>query len=825
VTEPSGDAPSSNLSLLLAAGAALVFVAGFSLAGPERSPRAFNVVTNLSALLGALVVLGYGLRQTTAAVLPALSALGGMGLLAVALGIAPELFQLPMAGMGERLWGLPIALAAPLGGAALLTGSERGRVMGGAMALLLIVGLLQLRDILGIVRPALLHNPAPGSLALLALAGFALVGAIHAPLTSLAGKLLVGALPAWSAVQIASASELGLSAAPAAVGFVLATAATVLLVVGLKASQQTAPPARLVRGLTLSSESVVLGIIVVLWLLLKSFTWRWSTTDENIYFYDAVLMAQGQLPYKDFFFAHPPLHAVLPGLLFAIFGFSLSLAKAIPVMATLATAGMIWHVSRTRVGRLAGVFTLGTYLFAFELLQASTNMNGVNLTCMWLVAGYTLLLRDRPATAGAMLGLAITTGFYAIGPALGLVVLAFFRNIPTGIRLAAGFAAVGGGVNFIFFGIGGDEYQQSVYGYHLLKASKDKAPAFIKMLYYHSHLFAGALLAPVVMAWHQLRGVAHPGEPLEAEGKAWFFDPWKLFEERAIGTVKIAWLLLAALLFEFTRFQELYSFYFALLFPFAAICTGYTLSGIAGAAIHELRLLVQGQRGPGILAVVGLCVAFALWVPLANEAQWIFSAKAGKSTNGEYLKQGTVREYRWVEPAVWTSVAGPIVRALFWRDHRERWQMTAGYRHFLWQKSLHLSTAEEISAFVRDNTTEDQTIAGSSLVAPAIALASGRRLAANVVDTNAKRFKTEIYSLPRFFEDVCADNLKYLITSPSGYMNDRMAKRVPAVRKYFRPVKRFEDPWNKFLRPGRRVWAVTLWEVQEGGCRWDTGPQ
>jgi hypothetical protein len=56
---------------------------------------------------------------------------------------------------------------------------------------------------------------------------------------------------------------------------------------------------------------------------------------------------------------------------------------------------------------------------------------------------------------------------------------------------------------------------------------------------------------------------------------------------------------------------------------------------------------------------------------------------------------------------------------------------------------------------------------------------------------------------------VCADKIRFIVSSPSGYFNDRMLQRLPTMQRYFEAVKRFESPLNKFRR--KRPWAVTLW--------------
>ena len=42
--------------------------------------------------------------------------------------------------------------------------------------------------------------------------------------------------------------------------------------------------------------------------------------DENVYFYMAKAVSEGQMPYRDFFYAHPPLHIFALATLIKIFG-------------------------------------------------------------------------------------------------------------------------------------------------------------------------------------------------------------------------------------------------------------------------------------------------------------------------------------------------------------------------------------------------------------------------------------------------------------------------------------------------------------------------
>jgi len=811
--------------LLALVGAGLLVVVGV-LSAPElaRSPRAILVVQRAALALAAGALAAWLLRgrlsldSEVGLWLPT----AGLGILALAAGIAPAWFDLPMAGIGERLGPIPIVVGAPLAGLGLLAG--RGHplalVAGGAGCAVLLAGLLQPHAEVIDLRLAVLHHLAPFSgirsafVVVLLLAAAGGIGAIatQARWGRPLGVLLVAWLPAWLLYRMTTGELSG-------------PATALLLTAGATCWMAALPHLRAARsratlGLTIEAAGVVLA--VGLWLLLKSYTWRWSTTDENIYFYDALLWAQGQLPYKDFFFAHPPMHIGVVALAFKIFGFSLPLAKGIPVVAALGTGLLLWMMMRRRVGPLPAGLGLVAFLFAHELLQASTNLNGVNLTSFWLVLGlfWATEGRSRAIAAGVALGLAVTTGFYAVAAALAIVVMALFANDGRGWRMAAALVSVAGGINLACYFMAGPAFVEGVYEFHGLKAEKDLTIEFLKTLYHHTPLFMGMLLAPVAGAWVRFRGVVIPGQPYDPEDRTSFFSPWSLWSEPGLGAMKVSWLVGVALLVEFTMFRELYGFYFTLIIPYAAIATGYTLAVLIAAVLHELRELNLGRVSLLSWGAPALVIAWSLWVPLAMETNWVFSNRGppperarAKGPNPEWLKAGEPRYYRWIEPAALNELSGPIVRALFWRDHRLRGAMTPGYRHFLWQKSLHLDVADELGTWVRENSAEDETVAGNSLVAPAVALLSGRRIAANFVDTNAKRFKTELTSLETFFTRICADNIRFLISSPSGYFNDRMLSQLPTVRRWFRPLKRFESPLNKFKRP--RPWAVTIWGLKD----------
>jgi hypothetical protein len=75
---------------------------------------------------------------------------------------------------------------------------------------------------------------------------------------------------------------------------------------------------------------VLLLSAFALFALLKSYSLRYSSGDENIYFYLATQVAEGQLPYRDFFHAHPPLHLAPLSLIYWLGGGFTALSPPTP---------------------------------------------------------------------------------------------------------------------------------------------------------------------------------------------------------------------------------------------------------------------------------------------------------------------------------------------------------------------------------------------------------------------------------------------------------------------------------------------------------------
>ena len=110
------------------------------------------------------------------------------------------------------------------------------------------------------------------------------------------------------------------------------------------------------------------------------------------------------------------------------------------------------------------------------------------------------------------------------------------------------------------------------------------------------------------------------------------------------------------------------------------------------------------------------------------------------------------------------------------------------------------------------------TLAGASTNAPLIALGADIRLAGNESDTNSKRFKTGMLDAQEYWETICKDNVRFVVSSPRSYFARPTMQRLAVIRKFFRPVKAFYDPE---LRYGARF-PLCIYERinRDEPCEW-----
>lgn len=125
-------------------------------------------------------------------------------------------------------------------------------------------------------------------------------------------------------------------------------------------------------------------------------------SDENFYFYAAKLLADGVLPYRDFFFQHLPGQIFLLAGILKLFGqpssqasFQFLILKFVPILFYLGSAYFLYRILASAVSRLAAIGGAVFLLFSFSVLATSDHGSGVHEATFFVVLNMYLFSRTQ----------------------------------------------------------------------------------------------------------------------------------------------------------------------------------------------------------------------------------------------------------------------------------------------------------------------------------------------------------------------------------------------------------------------------------------------
>ncbi|RMG11106.1 MAG: hypothetical protein D6729_18495 [Deltaproteobacteria bacterium] len=510
------------------------------------------------------------------------------------------------------------------------------------------------------------------------------------------------------------------------------------------------------------------GTLLAGFLLLKCFALWPAVGDENIYFYMATRVARGVLPWREFFFAHPPLHLVPGTLLALITDFHLPLFKAIPAAAAALCGTFLWRSLRHISGSRAGLLGLFLLLFSYDFLRASSHYTGVNVGLALLAAALDAALRRRDRLAGGLLAGAAGTALYLAPVGIGLALARFLEDRRAGWRLAASGLSVFAAINLLGLATGGSSYLAQVYAYHLAKPHAAGA--------FGGAIASIALTNPLLLA-----------SPLAA-ASAWALG--RLLGRSASATSCLRLLRFTALplvigLVFLASLSRVFHFYFLPLFPFLALAGGFGLSDLlrsVGGALRARPPRAALARAAFSIAALGLTLLAADGVRALGLAHQPWVGKVG-----------TVRHYSFQGSPLPDGIDA-LVRRTLWRDERRIGARVAGVTRYLWHESRIFRAAEPLVQTVTQQVPPGPLF-GDSTSTPLIALLSGRRIAADEVDTNIMRFKSGATTLEALFEHLQSDPPAALLLHPG-----RGIATLPGFQTFarlnYRLLARHIDPYQ-----------------------------
>jgi hypothetical protein len=562
------------------------------------------------------------------------------------------------------------------------------------------------------------------------------------------------------------------------------------------------------------------GLLAMFFLVLKSYSLHWEVGDENIYLYMAwATLDHGALPYRDYFFAHPPLH-LLPGLpVFGLLGFSPVTARLIPVGASLVSAVFVFLIGHRRFGRLGALAAVFGLLTAFSLLRASSHWTGINLAVMWSTVGLYFLFTRRAGWAGAMFALGVCTGNYVLPGAVMAGLLALLDSRRAGLRFLGGFIIPWAGVQVAGLALGGGQYIDGVYRYHFLKPDKPGVARdmFFRVSTDNFLLHLGVLLAPLLAWWDRwlARGsrvgidpIAEPDPAVDGLlARIWFGLRRALLQDGPRGLARIGALWTLGYLLFIATLPRVFPFYFLLMFPGMALATGFLAERVVR---HGIGLAGRfRQRDESWWRSAGLIAGLLAFVVLA----YLVRTPLQRGLLPNYVRSRPV-------PMVWSDSPLPVnglMRWCCWEETAEAYRGYGTVQEVLYHESRFFEAAEPLAEWVRRNTRPDQVLFGDSSVAGLVAVLSARRLAGDFADTNTLRFTSGVAAAGEVIAQIDRPDLAAVLVQgmPGRDRQGRTFWRygkfasLPAFRSWlersFQPVHQVRDRTKGvFLLLGRK---------------------
>ncbi len=321
-------------------------------------------------------------------------------------------------------------------------------------------------------------------------------------------------------------------------------------------------------------------VAAAIFLALKAANAGYSVSDENTYYKMGQLVAAGQVPYRDFFFAHTPLQVYLYAAVFEVFGFNLLLLKLLSAVAVIVTAAFVFAIVKEKLNSATAMAAAAIFMFSYGTLLFSNFPTGAELAVPFVVAAFYFFQRKRFLLAGLLMGFAAMTYqlsaiAFAVLAAIAALVL---RDRRAATRLGLGFFAVAGSVSAIFLIAAKGEFLRQTLLYHLQKPSEgaDKAALLLRILKTNALLFIAAAIALI--------------------GR-----------ERAKTTVAIPAALAAAYIAIFPLAKTAFNYYIIYALPFLAIMAAYGINSVYSLFAGKLKL----TRVMSLIAVAAIIFASA----------------------------------------------------------------------------------------------------------------------------------------------------------------------------------------------------------------------
>ncbi|MBI2675815.1 MAG: glycosyltransferase family 39 protein [Candidatus Aenigmarchaeota archaeon] len=215
-------------------------------------------------------------------------------------------------------------------------------------------------------------------------------------------------------------------------------------------------------------DKLILILFIAFFLAIKLPFVYYKFSDENVYFYMGKMIAEGLMPYRDFFYANPPFHIYFISLLVKVFDSNIFALKLFPILESILISVMLFLILR-KAGKWQALAASLLYLFSFAIITTSDYSTGVHLTSLLLVISVYLISNEKYHHAGLFAALSVLTKQYAAPAAIGLLIYLFLARRKKFFDFLVPFIIVSAITHLAFFILAGQAYPNEIFFYHLLK--------------------------------------------------------------------------------------------------------------------------------------------------------------------------------------------------------------------------------------------------------------------------------------------------------------------------------------------------------------------
>lgn len=199
---------------------------------------------------------------------------------------------------------------------------------------------------------------------------------------------------------------------------------------------------------SLQTISFILIPIIAIFVLKLVFVHP-SFSDENLYYAMGKIVSQGQRPYDDFNFVHPPLQLYLLAGIFTFLGTSLTTAKLLPLFASSASALLVFLISKRLFSEKSAIAAAMLFLLTPAFLAFSDQGYGMWETILFLLLSLYICLRGKYILGSFLFSVAISIRYLAILFFPLIVLILFYKKLKWKTFLF--YSVFFSGVFFLFF--------------------------------------------------------------------------------------------------------------------------------------------------------------------------------------------------------------------------------------------------------------------------------------------------------------------------------------------------------------------------------------